>query len=161
MLRRKWTLRACDQRIVLVKKQNERVEHVLMKAFLWALYLPKYPDLIVEIRVGDRYKPDVVSLGDEGRPCFWGEAGHVGVAKLRSLLRRYPYTHFAIAKWNTQLEPWVAIVRDILVQVPRFAPVDLLNIPNDSVERFVDERGTIRINHEAIDWINLVQDRDH
>jgi hypothetical protein len=44
----------------------------------WALYLPLYPNLSVEIGVGDRYKPDVVALGEDGRPLFWAEAGQVG-----------------------------------------------------------------------------------
>lgn len=59
MLRRKWTLRAHGEQVVFVKKRNERAEHVLMKSFLWALYLPDYPDLTVEISIGDRYKPAV------------------------------------------------------------------------------------------------------
>jgi hypothetical protein len=69
-LRRKLTLRAHGEQVVFVKKKRERIEHVLMKAFLWALYLPEYPDLTVEIRVGDRYKPDVVGLDERGQPTF-------------------------------------------------------------------------------------------
>ena len=37
-LRRKWTLRAHGQQVVFVKRANGRTAHVLMKAFLWALY---------------------------------------------------------------------------------------------------------------------------
>jgi hypothetical protein len=75
MLRGKWTLRSGGQTVVFAKKSNEKASHVLMKAFLWALYLPKYPDITVEIHVGDRYKPDVVSLDERRQPIFWGESG--------------------------------------------------------------------------------------
>ena len=68
-LRRKWTLRAHGNQVVLVKKPGESGEHVIMKALLWALYLPLYPDLTVEVPVGDRYKPDLVSLDAQGRPA--------------------------------------------------------------------------------------------
>jgi hypothetical protein len=155
-LRRKWTLRAHGKQVVFVKKAYERSAHVLMKAFLWALYLPTYPDLVVEIRAGDRYKPDVVSLDDRGQPRFWGEAGHVGVDKVRSLARRYRDTHFAIAKWDTRLEPLIDIVSDALQGLERSAPFDLLRFPPDSAERFVDERGHIHVAHANLQWTRLL-----
>ena len=98
-LRRKLTLRAHGEQVVFVKRKQERIEHVWMKAFLWALYLPEYPDLTVEVGIGDKYKPDVVEMDPRrGRPRFWGEAGHVGEDKIEALTSRYPATHFAIAK---------------------------------------------------------------
>ena len=36
LLRRKLTLRAHGEQVVFVKKSRESLEHVLMKAFLWA-----------------------------------------------------------------------------------------------------------------------------
>jgi hypothetical protein len=84
LLRRKWTLRAHGRQVVFVKKPVESSTHVLMKALLWALYLPAYPNLAVETGVGDRYRPDVVALDAQGEPVFWGEAGDVTVAKIRS-----------------------------------------------------------------------------
>ena len=74
-IRGKYTFRAHDRKIVVVKKRGERVEHVLMKALLWALYLPQYPQATIEVKVGDRYKPDVVALDTRGEPVFWAEAG--------------------------------------------------------------------------------------
>jgi hypothetical protein len=155
MLRRKWTWRAHGRQVVFVKKANERSEHVLMKAFLWALYLRTYPDLVVEIPIGDRYRPDVVALDPHGRPRFWAEAGHVSVDKIRSLARRYRDTHFAIAKWNTRLEPYVVIVNDALEGLRRSAPFDLLNFPVDSAERFLDAGGHIHLTHADLEWKRL------
>ena len=155
MLRRKWTLRAHGKQVVFVKKVNERTEHVLMKALLWALYLPTFPDVVIVIRIGDLYKPDLVSLDARGRPRFWGEAGRVGVEKIRSLARRYRDTHFAIAKWDTHLKPFIAIVSGALGGVKRTAPFDLLNFAPDSAERFVDEHGQIRLTHDDLEWVRL------
>jgi hypothetical protein len=154
-LRRKWTLRAHGQQVVFVKKAGERTAHVIMKALLWALYLPDYPDLVVEIRVGDRYKPDVVSLDAEGKPRFWAEAGVVGPEKIRSLARRYRATHFVIGKWDTRLDPFEALVREALDGLERSAPFDLIRFPGDSAEQFIKARGEIAITHDAVDWVRL------
>ena len=155
LLRRKVTLRAHGRRVVLVKKPVETEAHVLMKALIWALYLPTYPDAIVEYAIGDRYKPDVVALDLLGEPMFWGEAGKVGVDKIRSLVRRYRATHFAIGKWDTRLEPHADIVREALAGVDRHAPFDLIRFPADSAERFIDERGEIIISHDDITWLRV------
>lgn len=144
-LRRKLTLRAHGEQIVLVKRKQERIEHVWMKAFLWALYLPDYPDVSVEVSVDDRYKPDVVKMDPHrGRPQFWGEAGHVGPDKIDALLSRYPDTHFAIAKWDLPLDDTATIVETSLRSTNRSAPVDLLRFPPDSADRFIDN-GTVSV----------------
>lgn len=155
MLPRKWTLRAHGRRVVFVKKRNERSAHVLMKAFLWALYLPDYPNLQVEVGIGDKYKPDVIALDRWQRPRFWGEAGEVSVDKIESLVRRYRDTHFAMAKWDTDLEPYVEIVQEAIASYNRTAPFDLLRFPPDSAKRFIGERGTITLSREQITYIRL------
>jgi len=154
-LRRKWTLRAQGEKVVFVKRANERREHVLMKAFVWALYLPRYPDLLIEVHVNDRYKPDLVSLDIHGSPRFWGEAGHVSPSKVLALLRRYRYTHFAIAKWGTTLDPLAELVRQGVTQYGRRAPFDLLRFPVDSAERFLSRGGEIALTHADIEWLRL------
>jgi len=155
MLRRKWTFRAHGRQIVLIKKRNEQSAHVFMKAFLWALYLPQFPNLSVEIGVGGRYKPDVVALDPNGSPRFWGEAGHIGRNKVRNLLRRYGSTHFAIAKWDSPLKPFEGMIRSALKGTCRDSPVDLLQFPGDSVNRFMDNAGIIRLSHDDLEWIRM------
>jgi len=118
-------------------------------------YLPYYPNLTVEIAVGDRYKPDVVALDQQGMPEFWGEAGQITVEKIHSLLRRYRSTHFAIAKWRSSLNPLTEIVRAGLDGLKRSSPVDLINFQEDDAERFIDEKGNISINHRLLDWVRL------
>ncbi len=77
LMRGKYTFRAGDQKPVVVKKPVEHLRHVVMKVLLWALYLPTYPLLRVEVPIGYKYKPDFVAL-DAGGPLFWAEAGRSG-----------------------------------------------------------------------------------
>jgi hypothetical protein len=158
LLRRKWTLRAHGQQVVFVKRSNEHSHHVLMKAFLWALYLPQYPDLKVETAIGDRFKPDVVSLptlDPYAEPRFWGEAGQVSVDKIRSLARRYRNTHFAIAKWETSLRPLTEIVKKALGGFNRTAPFDLIYFDSDSPDGFINEDGRIHVTFADVEWVRL------
>lgn len=155
LLRRKLTLRAHGRQVVLVKKSVERLEHVLMKAFLWALYLPDYPALQIEVPIGDRYKPDVVQQDALGTPVFWGEAGKVSRDKIVSLVRRYRSTHFALAKWATRLDATEQIVRDAAARYPREAPFDLISFPPDSATRFVDSRGHLNPSLDAVRWVRI------
>jgi len=131
--------------MVFFKKSFESDIHVLTKAFLWALYLPQYPDLAVEIRIGGRYKPDLVQTSDDGMPIFWGEAGRVSQRKIHDLIYRYRATHFVFAKWNMKLEPFERMIKKETDLVRRTAPVELISIPGDSDERFIGPDGRIRI----------------
>ncbi|HEX3050128.1 MAG TPA: hypothetical protein VHP83_05690 [Aggregatilineaceae bacterium] len=155
ILPHKWMLRAYDKKVVFVKGFSERPEHVIMKALLWALYLPVYPNLTVEVGVGDRYKPDVVALDDEGKPVLWAEAGQVSMEKIRSLVRRYRSTHFVIAKWATRLDPLIALVGDALDSSTRCAPFDLIYFGSDSAQRFIDAEGNVRVRLEDLDWVRF------
>lgn len=142
---RKRLLRAHGKSVVFVKGNMESAQHVLMKAFIWALYLPDYPDLYVETRIGDKYKPDVVQLGADGVPIFWGESGQVSIKKIQSLVRRFPATHFVIAKWEMNLDPVAEIVAAALDGRPRRAPFDLLRFANADAERFIDAEGNVSL----------------
>ncbi len=163
-LRRTLTVRspADGEKLVLVKKRGESIEHVLMKAALWALYRPAYPDVRVEVPIGDAYKPDLVALrpppgglayGDP-EPVFWGEAGKVSAQKWASLLRRFPDTHFALARWNERLAPHATIIRKALDGRPRRAPVDLVRVPDD-IERYVERDGTLALSFDDVERVRL------
>ena len=154
-LRRKWTFRAHDRQVVFEKKPLESASHVLTKALVWALYLPDYPKLSVEMNIGNRYKPDLVQLDDRGDPVFWGEAGRVGLRKMQRLVQRFRSTHFVFAKWNRNLAPFQRILAKATASTRRSAPVDLLCFPADSDERFIGTGGAIRIAAEDIDRLRL------
>ncbi|MEO1666553.1 MAG: hypothetical protein AAFU54_18095 [Chloroflexota bacterium] len=166
ILPRKIKLTAHGQSNVFTKGPIERAEHVLMKAFIWALYLPQYPDLTVEVRVGDRYKPDVVAVDEalaikdaNGAFTFWGESGRVGEDKIFSLAKRFPSTHFVIAKWEKNLRPLEKMVREAVNARERIAPFDLLRFEDADADRFIDERGNVTLTHDDLsDWIRIMPD---
>lgn len=154
-LRRKWTMRAHGNKVIFNKYSSEKSEHVYMKIFLWALYLPFYEDMLVEYRIGDRYKPDVVSLDAGGSPLFWGESGYVGKVKIETLAKRYRHTHFAIAKWDTNLDPYANIVTKAVKGLKRTAPFDLIRFYPGDEERFIDDEGNVSLTHEDIKWVSI------
>ena len=149
-LRRKWTFRAHGKQNVFVKKVLEGDSHVLVKALLWALYLPDYPELSVEIPIGYRYKPDLVQMDDNGKPEFWGEAGKVGARKIRTLVRRFQSTHLVFAKWNMNLIPLQKMIQKEMPVTYRKAPLDLISFPPDSVQRFIRADKTIQITFSDV-----------
>jgi hypothetical protein len=151
-LRQKFTFQAHDQKVIFIKKPVEHVRHVLMKALLWALYLPRYPNLRIEVPIGTRYKPDLVATDAEARPIFWGEAGKVGARKMHTLIPKFRHTHFAFAKWNSGLATFDKLVADSVAGVKRRAPVDLICFPEDSGERFIDLQGKIRVTLSDVPW---------
>lgn len=148
-LRRKLTFYAHTRTLVLVKHAGEKIEHRLMMALLWALYLPEYPGLRIDVRIGARYRPDLVQLDSEGRPIFWGEAGEVGAEKLRALCTRYRHTRLVFAKWAINLQPIAAQIEAALRGMSRAAPIELIGFDADA-GRFVDETGHIQVGFEDV-----------
>jgi len=151
-LRRKFTFLAHGQKAVFIKKPVESTEHVLMKAFLWTLYLPQYPDIGIEVAIGNRYKPDLVALDSSGTPLFWGEAGRVGARKMHTLVSRYRYTHFVFAKWDARLNPYARQIEKATAVGSRKAPVDLISFPMDSDKRFIDHQGRLVLDLADVTW---------
>lgn len=159
--RRRWKLHAHNQSIVVKYGIRERFVHPLMKAYIWALYLPEYPTASIEIRIGDKYKPDVIAYDTQPavyeanpQPLFWGEAGRTGKDKIHSIVKRFPDTHFAMSKWDLRLDPYVELVTEALDGVKRTAPFDIISFPEKS-KTCVDADGNITITFDDVDWIRL------
>ena len=143
-LRRKLSFRAHGRTLVLVKRANEKIEHRVMMALLWALYLPAYPALRIDVAIGARYRPDLVQLDADGGPVFWGEAGEVGLQKLCLLCARYRSTHLVFAKWAINPQPFTRLLDAALTGARRSAPTELIVFDPDAA-RFVDATGQIVI----------------
>ena len=60
-------------RIRLWQRTGESYEHVLMKALGYAMFAGEYPNLEIEVKVGLRYKPDLIAVKSGGDFEFWGE----------------------------------------------------------------------------------------
>lgn len=150
-LRRKWTFRIDGSTQVLVKKSGEREEHVLMKALMARLYAARYKVLKIEERLpgGEKYKPDVYAVNDFGEAVFWGECGSVGKTKLAYLLKHYRYTHLAVAKWNTTLTPYEAMIESIWPKNNRYAPVELIRF-DENARGGIGPGGEIKISWQEV-----------
>jgi hypothetical protein len=79
----------------------------------------------------------------------------VSPSKIRSLVRRYRETHLALAKWDTDLDPFVETVTGAIDAFDRRAPFDLLRFPSDSADRFIGGRREITVAHKDLDWVRL------
>jgi len=151
LLKRKYTFRVGNRKIILVKKSVERLRHIVMKALLWALYLPEYPELRIENPIDDKYKPDLIQL-ESGRPRFWGEAGSVRTQKLRRTLKRFPHTHFAFAIWGSDLVQLETRIRRGTEGVKRVSPVDIIRFSPNAGQQFIDDHGRISVHHSDLEW---------
>lgn len=107
-----YQFRIAGERVTLHKKTGESYEHVLMKALGYALFRPHFPKLVIEHRIGLRYKPDLVSLNDLGRAEFWGECGQVGLRKIAWIAKHSGVQQLALFKFDIIPNHFIAQVRD-------------------------------------------------
>ncbi len=135
---------------------GEETSRLVMRALLWGLYLPKYPELCVEPCVADRYRPDVMALGEAETPVFWGEAGILSVERIHEIANRFRAAHFVIACWEGEPVSMRDRARKALRKVHRDAPVDVTVFPADSYARFIDAEGIIRIARDDLLWERMM-----
>jgi len=145
---RKITVRVDGRKQVFAQRTGEGDRHILLKALVFALYLPTYAELGVELSIGNRYKPDLVALGSDGVPVFWAECGEIGAQKLARLVQRFPDTQLVIAKLATDLTPWAAIIERALPE-RRASPIELLGF-DQRAWGAIDDRGTVDLSGLSI-----------
>ena len=150
----KLTVRASGRKLVLAKRAGESERHVLLKALVFALYIQRFPDLIVERDIGRRYKPDVVALDPLGDPIFWAECGQTGRDKLAHLVRTLPDTHLVFAKQGVPLPPVIELIRAALASTPRRATIELLGFRRDAA-RFIQPDGAIKVDIAQIEIVRF------
>jgi len=75
------------QKVRLWRRGGESYEHILMKVLGYAMFIREYPTLEIEIKVGLRYKPDLIARDAAGEFLFWGEAGANSLRKTAWLLK--------------------------------------------------------------------------
>ncbi len=153
-LPRKVTVRAHGRKLVLAKRTWESERHVLLKALVFGLYVPSYPDLFVERATGHRYMPDLVALDSHGDPVFWAECGETARDKLAHLVRAFAATHLVVAKQATSLVPFAEIVDSAAPPKGRSAPIELLNFPDDAA-RHLGQDGEIDVTFADCEVVRL------
>lgn len=153
-------LSASGQLLRLQKNPGESVEHLVLKALLWALLLPTHPSATCELDLGLRYRPDVIALDEAtGAPCWWGECGSVKGSKLSELSSAFPLTRFSVAKWGrSDLRGYANQLRaEIKLPRQRAAPFEVVSFPADSIERFVAADGRLSVSFEDLQVVPLVE----
>lgn len=74
-------------RVRLWQRPGESHEHILMKALGYAMFIGEYPNLEIEVKVGLRYKPDLIAIKSGGDFEFWGECGANSIRKTHWILK--------------------------------------------------------------------------
>ena len=141
-LPRKLTFRVDHRVLVVDKRPDERPEHRIMMALVWARYLASYPELRVDVPIGTRYRPDLIQLGADGKPVFWGECGAVSREKLDYLCRRYRDTHLVFTRWDSQPLAFAELITQAQHGVRRSEPIELLGFDETALAA-IGEDGTI------------------
>ena len=86
------------KRVRLWQRAGESYEHVLMKALGYAMFAGKYPHLEIELKVGLRYKPDLIAFKTAGDFDFWGECGANSLRKTNWILKHTRTRQLALFK---------------------------------------------------------------
>lgn len=103
------------RRVRLWQRLGESYEHVLMKALGYALFVEEFPQMEIEIKVGLRYKPDLVARGTSGDFLFWGEAGDNSFRKTLWLLKHARVEKLVLFKIATNK---TELVRQLREEIP-------------------------------------------
>jgi hypothetical protein len=150
------------RRVRLWKREGETYRHVLLKALGYAMFVEEYPDLEIELRVGLRYKPDLVALAavDNGHSSrgarfrFWGECGLVTMRKVAWLLKHGQIERLALFKIDCGLAPLVKELRDAVeARYRRPGRLTLVNFVGDIETR----TATRHIERVPRSWYTEVQ----
>jgi hypothetical protein len=103
-----------EQSLRLWQNRGESYEHVLMKALGFAMFIAEYPDLQVEVKVGLRYKPDLVSRAADGSFDLWGECGINSVRKTNWILKHASARLLVLFKIGQNSERLVHQLREMI-----------------------------------------------
>lgn len=87
-----------NQKVRLWQRIGESYEHVLMKALGYSMFYEEYPDLEIEMKIGLRYKPDLIARNEMGDLIFWGEAGANSIRKTNWILKHTRVEKLALFK---------------------------------------------------------------
>ena len=84
------------RRLFLAKHVGESMGHVVMKWLSWALFFED--GLEIEASAQQHYKPDLLAVGEDGRPRVWIDCGSTSLRKLEEIVRRNGAARFVIVK---------------------------------------------------------------
>lgn len=102
-------------RVRLWQKTGESYEHVLMKALAYAMFVEQYPNLEIEIKIGLRYKPDLIAVKSADEYAFWGECGQNSIRKTNWILKHTRTAELVLFKIGVNTEQ---LVKQLRAEIP-------------------------------------------
>ena len=141
------------QKLRLWQSRGESYEHVLMKALAYSIFIDGHPDLQIEVKVGLRYKPDLIAIGSDGSFDLWVECGMVSLAKTAWLMKHTSARKVPIFKigWNTD-----HYSQQLRAAIPaKYRPFGRLKLYN-FVPEIVNLTASKQISKVSADWYTVV-----
>ena len=115
-------------KVRLWQRSGESYEHILMKALGYAMFIEKYPMLEIEIKVGLRYKPDLIARNATGDFLFWGEAGANSLRKTAWILKHTRTRQLVLFKIGQSVKQ---LVKQLQTEIPaKYRPPEKLVLIN-------------------------------
>lgn len=138
-------------RVRLWQRTGESYEHVLMKALGYAMFAGEFPNLAIEVKVGLRYKPDLIAIDSAGDFEFWGECGANSIRKTRWILKHTRTEKLVLFKIGQNVEQLVKQLREEITEKYRAdGRLTLINFVSD-IAGLTAER---QISKVSRDWFN-------
>jgi len=137
------------QRIRLWQRNGESYEHILMKALGYAMFYKKYPRLEIEMKVGLRYKPDLIVRTGERDFAFWGECGANSIRKTHWILKHTRTEKLVLFKIAVSADQLVEQIRDeIPLKYRSNGRLKMINFVSD-IKRLTESKQIAKVSQ---DW---------
>lgn len=125
----------------LWQRPGESYEHVLMKALGFAMFVPVYPNLEIETRLGLRYTPDLIAFDAKHDYAFWGECGQNSIRKTHWILKHTRTEKMVLFKIGFNA---AALIKQLREEIPaKYRPdgkLTLINFVNEIVNLTADKQ---------------------
>lgn len=122
------------KKMILVKDETERRNHVVMKLLAYILYYD--PRLQIEATVDMHYKPDLVIPGDHGVPELWIDCGQIAVKKVENLSGKLRNSRLIILKeTKREMESFRKVIEK---KAQHFAMVEYLSFEKGFIQQVAD-----------------------
>lgn len=102
------------EKLRLWQSSGESYEHVLMKALAYSIFSANHPQLQVEVKVGLRYKPDLIAVREDGEFDLWVECGMVSITKTAWLMKHTTARKVVICKIDLNATQFAAQLRSAI-----------------------------------------------
>lgn len=137
------------RRVRLWQRTGESYEHILMKALGYAMFVNEFPTLEIEVKVGLRYKPDLIARNIAGDFLLWGEAGANSIRKTSWLLKHTRTKKLVLFKINQNV---AALIEQLREEIPAKYRADGRLVLINFVKEIADLTASKQIEKVFPDW---------